>query len=63
MTKPENLAELRKQWRDDPEFNAEYAALNDEFAVSESAIKAESTPEPNSENCFDRGSHGQTTRH
>ena len=37
---PATLSELRKQWRKDPAFVSEYAALEDEFALAESVIKA-----------------------
>jgi ribosome-binding protein aMBF1 (putative translation factor) len=34
------LGELRDEWLQDPEFVREYAALDDEFALADSFIKA-----------------------
>jgi hypothetical protein len=35
---PQTLDALRKQWRSDPEFVAEYEALAEEFARAEARI-------------------------
>ena len=37
-----SLADLRKSWRDNPEFVREHAALEEEFALAESFIAARS---------------------